>query len=71
VSRNTRPEGIAQLGGYLYEVELRDRGARGYAMSGHVRVGGIDYQVRCYLEYFRGTSRKRWRVRLKPMVTGR
>ena len=58
----------AQLTGYLYEALVRGRSDDDYAMSGHVRVAGIDYQVRCYLEHVRGTARKRWRIKLRPIA---
>jgi hypothetical protein len=53
--------------GYLYEVKIQDRGDDNHAMAGHARVAGIDYQVRCYLEYVKGTARKRWRIKLTPV----
>lgn len=58
------------LTGWLYEAEYRGRGENDYAMSGHLRVDGRDYQVRLYgPQNVRGTTRRRWWMKLTPTDT--
>jgi hypothetical protein len=61
------PRSPAPLTGWLYEATLRGRQGDDYGMSGHVRIGGIDYQVRLYGPFsVQGTSRRRWALKLSP-----
>ena len=61
MSRNSNRPGET---GYLYAAERREHD---YDMSGRLRVAGIEFEVRCYLEYVKGTARKRWRMKLTPI----
>jgi hypothetical protein len=59
--------GPAPLSGWLYEAALRGREGDDYGMFGHVRIGGIDYQVRIYGPFsVQGTTRRRWALKLAP-----
>lgn len=59
-SERHTPEGT----GWLYESTYRGRGENDYAFSGHLYVGGKNYQMRLYEKTTdeRGLARRRWRV---------